>query len=394
MRLQPGQCPYNLHLTNDFAHARTEDRMTSRKRIGLIGFLAACAVSIVCAVYMIAEHKASNDVHAAGDRQLQIIALDLESVLEKFETLPFTLAFHPDVAEVLARPKDAALIEHVNLTLQTIQRHAKVDAIYLMDREGLTLASSNWDEPLTFVGRTFAYRPYFREAVKGNPGRFYGIGSATSEPGYFIAKPVYSVDVAPDNHEPIGVITVKISLAEFERTWSSSEEALALTDSSGVVFLSNRPSWRYHSMHSLDQTALEYVRGTLQYVGQTIKPISSLPSAEQAGFGEYVSKPVGRLGWQLMMFPSQKKITRTAMFSALAAALLLAIAGSSYWAVHQRRRRLEERTASRKVLQQVAEELDRTIAQRTQELLEANQHLETRYAKLKETEHLLRSTQN
>jgi two-component system C4-dicarboxylate transport sensor histidine kinase DctB len=368
--------------------------MNSRKRIRIIGFLAACAVAVLCAVYLIAMNKARNDVHAAGDRQLQIVALDLESVLEKFETLPFTLSFHPDVARTLARPDDAELINHLNLTLQTIQRHAKVDAIYLMDHEGDTLASSNWDQPLSFVGRNFAYRPYFREAAVGNSGRFYGIGSATSEPGYFIAKPVYPADVARGSVKPVGVITVKIGLSEFEHTWGSSEEPIALSDRSGVVFLSNRPVWRYHSMHALDEAALEYVKGTLQYVGQTIRPISSLPEASRAGFGEYVSKPVGRLGWQLMMFPSQLRITRTAVFSTLAAALLLAIAGSSYWAVHQRRRRLEERIASRKVLQRAAEELDRKIALRTQELLEANQRLKTKYAKLKETEHLLRSTQN
>lgn len=368
--------------------------MNSRKRLGIIGFLAACAVGLLCAVYLIAQNKASNDIHAAGDRQLQIIALDLESVLEKFETLPFTLSFHPDVAQTLAKPDDDAVIRHLNLTLQTIQRHAKVEAIYLMDHEGNTLASSNWDQPLSFVGRNFAYRPYFREAVAGNSGRFYGIGSATSEPGYFIAKPVYPADAVRESVKPIGVITVKIGLAEFEHAWSSSEEPIALADSSGVVFLSNRPAWRYHSMHALDEAALEYVEGTLQYKGQTIRPISALPEADRAGFGEYVSKPVGRLGWQLMMFPSQLRIIRTAVFSTLAAALLLAIAGSSYWAIHQRRRRLEERIASRKVLQRAAEELDRKIALRTQELLEANQRLETRYAKLKETEHLLRSTQN
>jgi two-component system C4-dicarboxylate transport sensor histidine kinase DctB len=45
-------------------------------------------------------------------------------------------------------------------------------------------------------------------------------------------------------------------------------------------------------------------------------------------------------------------------------------------------------------LQRAAADLDEKIAQRTQELLEANQSLETKYVKLKETEHLLRSTQN
>lgn len=375
-----------------FSEDRTEDRMFS-KRPALLILAAACVLAVVLAAYLVAAHRAREDIHAAGDRQLQIIALDLESVLEKFETLPYTLAYHPDVPAAVVRPDDRELIQRLNLTLQSIQRQAKVSAIYLMDRSGNTLASSNWDLPLSFVGKNFAFRPYFRDAMEGRAGRFYGIGSTTSEPGYFIAQPVYPLGASKPS-VPVGVIAVKISLSEFEETWRSSEEPIALADASGVVFLSNRMAWRYHSMRPLDEKERKYLGGTLQYAGQNILPIATLSKAEQAGFDEHLAKPVGRLGWQLMLFPSQARIQRPAALAALAAALLAAVAGISYWAVLQRRKRLEERMASRQALQRAAEELDRNIAQRTRELLDANQRLESKYAKLKETEHLLRTTQN
>jgi len=360
----------------------------------LIGVVVACAAAFVFAVYLIAASKARNDIRATGDRQLQIIALGLESVLEKFETLPFALAFHPALAETLMHPRDQARIAALNMTLQTIQRQAKVSAIYLMDRDGNTLASSNWDDPFSFVDKNFGFRPYFRDAMSGKPGRFYGIGNTTSEPGYFIAQPVYAPDANRSSSAPLGVIAVKISLAEFEQTWSSSDDPLALADRKGVVFLSNRDGWRYHSLHLLNDADQRYVAGTRQYAGKTIRPITSLPRAERAGFGEYVAKPVGRLGWQLMLFPSKARIERTASYEALAAALVLMVAAVSFWAVHQRRRRLEERLASRRALQRAAAELEEKIAQRTEDLLTANQSLEAKYAKLKEAEHLLRSTQN
>ncbi|OWW22515.1 sensor histidine kinase [Noviherbaspirillum denitrificans] len=360
------------------------------KRPALLVLAAISVLAVVIAAWLVAAHRARADIHAAGDRQLQIIALDLESVLEKFETLPFTLANHPDVPNAIERPDDGALIQRLNETLQTIQRHAKVSAIYIMDRHGNTLASSNWDMPLSFVGKNFAYRPYFRDAMEGRAGRFYGIGSTTSEPGYFIAQPVH----VPGATEPVGVIAVKISLSEFEETWRRSEDPIALADSSGVVFLSSRTTWRYHSMRPLADKAREYLGGTLQYAGLNIEPISSLPKAEQAGFGEYVARPVGRLDWQLMLFPSQARVQRSAALAALTAALLVTVAGISWWALHQRRRRMEERLASRQALQRAAEELDRNIAQRTRELLDANQRLESKYAKLKEAEQLLRTTQN
>ncbi|MFC3107045.1 ATP-binding protein [Undibacterium arcticum] len=368
--------------------------MSSKKSTGLLVLTIGFVIAVVLATYVLGGKKAANDIREAGERQLQIIALDLESVLEKFETLPFALGFQADVGQALAHPDDVAVIKRLNLTLQSIQRQSKVVAIYMLDRNGKTLASSNWDQPFSFVGRDFRFRPYFLEAVKGNAGRFYGIGNATNEPGYFIAQPIYPIGATHGSVAPIGVMAVKIDLAEFEHTWRSSEDPITLADHSGVVFLSNRAGWKYHSLQPLNSAAQHDIAGTLQYANRAITPVSSLPKAMQAGFGDHITRPIGRLGWQLMLFPSQARIQRVALLWTLAAALLLAIAGISSWAVYQRRRRLEERLVSRNALQRAAAELDQKIAQRTQQLLLANQHLEIKYVKLKETEHLLRSTQN
>lgn len=340
----------------------------------------ALAIAVVAGIYLYAAGRARQDIEAAAGRQLQIIALDLESVLERFESLPFALSFHPDLALALEHPQDAALVRRVNQTLQSVQRQARVSAIYLMNGDGLTLASSNWQQPYSFVGKNFSFRPYFRDAMDGAAGRFYGIGNTTGEPGYFISQPVYRRE--PEGSAPAGVIAVKIALADFEQTWASSEEPIALADARGVVFLSNRPDWRYHSLRALDAPDQQRLAGTLQYAGQQILPIAMLDEDT----GQPVSRPVGRLGWQLMMFPSPWRVTRAAMVPAIAAALLLTVAALSWWALLQRRRRMEERSESRRALQRAADELEQKIAQRTSEL-------EGKYAKLKETEHLLRSTQ-
>ncbi|MFS2117516.1 sensor histidine kinase, partial [Herbaspirillum frisingense] len=61
---------------------------------------------------------------------------------------------------------------------------------------------------------------------------------------------------------------------------------------------------------------------------------------------------------------------------------------------YQHRRRLQERLESRDALRRAAAELDQRIAQRTEELTAANQAIATKYAKLQQTESLLRSTQD
>ncbi|WP_431478809.1 ATP-binding protein [Massilia eburnea] len=285
------------------------------------------------------------------------MAPELQSVLERFETLPFVLAQQPDLTNALARPKDPEAIARLNQTLQTIQQQAKVGALYLMDRNGLTLGASNWDQPLGFAGKNFSYRPYFQAALQGKAGRFYGIGTSTSEAGYFIAQPVLR------HGEIAGVIAVKISLAELERNWNSSEDPILLADRHGVIFLSNRPNWRYHSLTPLAPGALAELASTQQYIGREVVPLARNP-------GPRVTQEVGRLGWQLMIFPSQLRVVRSGINWALATALLLACGGVSYWAMHQRRRRREERLAFDR-------ELESRIAQRTQQLSETNRILRT-----------------
>lgn len=344
--------------------------------------MAAC---IVAGAWLLGTRHARAELQDQAQRQLQLIAPDLQSVLQKFETLPFVLGFQPDLIQALAHPGDPQAIARLNSTLHTIQQQAKVGAIYVMDRDGLTLGASNWDQPLGFVGKNFSYRPYFRAALHGQAGRFYGIGTSTSEAGYFIAQPVYRDGSA--RGAVAGVVAVKISLAEFERTWRSSADPIVLADRSGVIFLSNRPDWIYRSLRKLDAATVQELARTQQYLG---RPIAPLPAHVTVP----VTQPVGELGWQLMLFPGQERVARAGLQWALAAALLLACAAVSLWAIHQRRRRLEEAQASRAALQRAALQLEDRIAERTDQLRQTNASLEARYAKLQETEQLLRSTQN
>ncbi len=62
--------------------------------------------------------------------------------------------------------------------------------MYLMDTTGKTLAASNWDKHDSFVGRNFAFRPYFSEAMAGRLGRFFGLGTTSAKRGYFFAAAI------------------------------------------------------------------------------------------------------------------------------------------------------------------------------------------------------------
>jgi two-component system C4-dicarboxylate transport sensor histidine kinase DctB len=107
--------------------------------------------------------------------------------------------------------------------------------MYLMDTSGNTLAASNWDKHDSFVGRNFAFRPYFSEAMAGHLGRFFGQGTTSAKRGYFFAAAVH------DRERIIGVLVVKVDLDHTE-TLGPYPEQLLLTDQNGVVILTSRPT--------------------------------------------------------------------------------------------------------------------------------------------------------
>lgn len=80
-----------------------------------------------------------------------------------------------------------------------------------MDRHGLTLAASNFNQPGSYVGNGYAFRPYFLDAMQNGLGVFYGIGATTGAPGYFLTAPI------EDGTQRIGAATVKISLDDLNR---------------------------------------------------------------------------------------------------------------------------------------------------------------------------------
>ncbi|OWY34963.1 sensor histidine kinase [Herbaspirillum aquaticum] len=368
--------------------------MRARRNLLILTLFLAATLLVCGLTYRIALGRAESDQRNQAAAQLQIAALDLESILQKYEALPFALGFQSDVRQVLQHPEDALSVDRLNRAFKTIQQQSRAVNIFMLNRQGVTLASSNWDEEFSYVGRDFGFRPYFREAILGRAGRFYGIGNISSEPGYFIAQPIYRRQDQAEGDLPIGVMVVKVDLAEFEHTWRSSSDPITLTDAGGVVFLSNRPEWKYHSLQALSAPVQRELEGTHQYADLPITPVSTLPPALQRGFGTHVSRPVGRLGWQLMLFPSQARMQRSAMLSAMAAALFMVALAISLLAWYQHRRRLQERLASRNALRRAAEELDQKIAQRTEELTAANQAIAAKYAKLQQTESLLRTTQD
>lgn len=321
----------------------------------------------------------------ASAQQLDGLALSLEATLSRHESLPGLLALDPSLLALLREPGNPARQAAANAYLEAAQQGAAVAVAYLLAADGRTLAASNWRLPQSFVGHQYAFRPYFREALAGGLGRFYGVGVTTGEPGYFLAAPVR------EGNQVRGVVVLKLNLDALEQALASAGDTLLLADGDGVVFLSSARRWRYHTLTSLPAATAARLASTRQYGGQPIPPLANQPvplnpttpvrlALAEAPARDWLvhSRPVGGQGWRLVQLgdPSEARAAAWAVGAAsvFASAFVLGLAAH----LRHRQRRREE-------LRRVYAELEDRIAERTADLTGQIAALERTKAILRET---------
>ena len=126
-------------------------RWPQARRAGFIATLLCLAALLVWGAGEWAE-QSERDAQWDNLRRLgEVQALALRGVATRYNYLPFTAAQHPLVRQLLQRPASPAVRDAANAYLQAVNQHAGSDMLYVMDPQGLTLASSNWDTPNSFV---------------------------------------------------------------------------------------------------------------------------------------------------------------------------------------------------------------------------------------------------
>ncbi|EKO3378230.1 sensor histidine kinase [Vibrio fluvialis] len=216
--------------------------------------------------------------HLVWRYQYQSLLLDHQSQLDKFSSLitakldkyahiPRLLSKDKELVDALLHPANTAQIEVTNRYLEQVNDVIQAADTYLLDQYGNTLAASNWNLERSFIGRNFAWRPYFYQSIAGADSQYFALGSTSGQRGYYYAYPVvYAAEI-------LGVVVVKMDLSAIEENWQSQSSYFVATDTNQVVFMSSQPSWLFKSVGNLSDTTRDQIRSSLQYLD---KPIASL----------------------------------------------------------------------------------------------------------------------
>ncbi|SDI55004.1 sensor histidine kinase [Propionivibrio dicarboxylicus] len=323
----------------------------------------------------------------------------LESLLSRNTSLPRIIAREDRLKAVLRHPESANARATANRYLADIRRDADINAAFLMDHSGLTLAASNFDQPGSYVGNSYAFRPYFLDAMQNGLGIFYGIGATTGDPGYFLTAPIEI------EGQRLGAATVKISLDDFESALTRSGDKVLIADANGVIFLSSIPEWKYLSLAPLDAEAQRRIEASRQYRERHINHLDAGLKLQAAPYSVrlklpdspaqntlVVSVPTGSLGWSILLLTRTGPERQNALFAGIATAFALAFVFSMIIYFRLSVRRHEERVQADARLRQAHQELEQRIAERTADLRATNASLEERIDRLKTTERILRET--
>lgn len=171
------------------------------------------------------------------------------------------LAGLQELEQALSGTDETALAK-ANSLLDHFQNALDADVCYLMDRVGNTVASSNRNDPDSFVGRNFSFRPYWRQAIRGTPATYMALGVTSGKRGVYYSHPVYR----NRGDAPIGVAVIKAPIDRMEAGFRRDFEGIVLlTDPHGVVFLSNRQDWVYHTLWKLSPEEISEIVDSQQF---------------------------------------------------------------------------------------------------------------------------------
>ena len=348
--------------------------------------LGACLAAVLV-TQLWAEDLFFEQTRTRAAAKLDLYASNLSGALGKYQSVPKLLALHGDVADIFAAPDDPEVQARANRLTVTVNRLTGAEDTYFMDADGMTFAASNWDSEKPFVGNNFSFRPYFQQAMQGQLGRYFALGTTSGKRGYYFASQVSR------GGDILGAVVVKVSLDDIEHAWTASEEDVIVTDPHGVIFISSQPDWRFRSLAPLDAAALQAIGENRRYESVDLRPLDldlhrrgdagpllltvageGARGDAAAGPREYimVSKEMPDAGWTLNVLASTRLARAQTVTAMVVAALASALTLLIVTVILQRRARLVDRIEYQR---RASEDLERRVEERTADLRRAQDDL-------------------
>jgi len=327
----------------------------------LLAFLLLALIAVAAFGWARDHARAASDI--AAQQQARSAASRLAGELQKFRLLPLVLIEYPEAHTVLAGG-DAAAVRRMNSKLELLADRTDAAVIYLIGADGRTIAASNWRTPQSFVGQSYGFRPYFRDAMAKGGAELFALGTVSGRPGLYIARRV------EESGRTLGVIVVKVEFDRLESEWARQPLTTFVTDDHGVVIITSRPDWRFRTLAPIDERTRAAIRAALQFGNLPLTPLPPTRTGKTWTGGDVryreaavtIPMPGARLHAFQPLAPAEASANATARTAILIAFILLAALLTWVFRAREKQRLQEE---ARRMLEV-------EVAARTADLVEAN----------------------
>jgi len=189
----------------------------------------------------------------------------MDKILEA-ERLVKILSNSPLISTALAS-RTPQNIHQADAVLDVFSKTLPESVCYLMDLDGLTIASSNRDRPDSFLGRSYAFRPYFQQAIQGSASRYWALGVTSNELGYYASFPVRD-----HTGKIVGVAVIKRASVDLKAAIRQNHLGLIINQR-GIIVMSNRPDMVLRSLWPLSNAAKGELLASRQFGDGPFTPI-------------------------------------------------------------------------------------------------------------------------
>jgi two-component system C4-dicarboxylate transport sensor histidine kinase DctB len=358
--------------------------------------LAVLGLALIFRGNDIAARGYMNEAETQAATTLRLAVSALDGHLKRYEALPALIADQQNVEALILDPGNDTLRATTNAYLKDVNALLKSSDIYVMTMDGQTVAASNYDTAISFIGENFTYRPYFQDAAAGRQSRFYALGTTSLKRGYYFGSPIEVGGVIR------GVIVFKVDIDSIEDSWRGGDDRIFVSDPEGIIFMTGSPEWLYASILPLTPERIARTEASRRYADAKLRelPVKRGTFADRDVMiitdnrveKEYlvVSQPMPDAGWTVNVLMDTSSVRTQAKTATVAAILTLCLAGLALAVLMQRRARLNERM---QLQAEARNELERRVAERTADLARVNSRIEEEIAERRLTEQRLRQTQ-
>lgn len=237
--------------------------------------LGITAVALLGLAFALAQNAAlsrlTEQSMAAAESRVQA----LDSVLATQRAVAAILSDDGLVKDALRLGTPAAE-QAVSRKLDLLRTETGSNVIYLLDPAGVAIAASNWDEPVSFVGTSYAFRRYFTEAIAQGTALEFALGTVSKRPGLYLSHVVTEAGAVQ------GVVVVKMEFDALEASWARSPDQTRVSDARGQVLLSSVSVERFGPMPVLSDR-LNITRAVSGAPDWVLTVSASTAAATQAG---------------------------------------------------------------------------------------------------------------